>query len=156
MSETIVTDDLAALETVFVEVAAAFAQTDDAQLLAEFAGQLEAIHATYFAGAQGPGGEAWPSLAPATVRRKGHGAVLIDGGDLIASLTASSGDSIRELRGEGNATTLLFGTTVGHSAYHDRGTGRMPARPHVGIDEPTVDQLAEAVADGVVAALFES
>jgi phage gpG-like protein len=156
MSQAMPTDELAALETVLVEVAAAFAAADYTQLLTDFAGELEAVHATYFAAAQGPGGETWPSLSPATVRRKGHDALLVDQGRLIGSLAGQSGDSIREIHADGNSTTLLFGTSLEYSAFHDRGAGRIPARPHVGIDEATIDQLAEAAADEVVAALRES
>ena len=70
---------------------------------------------------------------------------------LSTSLTAktrqSYGDAVREAVSEGNGGALTFGTTVPYATYNDQGTERIPARPHVGMNEQFLDAVVERLAD---------
>ena len=63
----------------------------------------------------------WPPLAEKTVRRKGHGKLLYDTGKLR--------DSIR--MDPPTANEAKVGTDAPYAIYHQKGTGKMPARPFI-------------------------
>lgn len=118
-----------------------------AELLNEFHGTLEEKHAQTHTAQTTPAGNAWPPLAPRTVKRKGHSTILVETGRLKASLAGRSGDSIREVVDEGPGRAgLSFGTDVEYAHYHQDGTTRIPQREHVGASEELIDQFAEAIA----------
>lgn len=75
----------------------------------------------------------------------------IRGYRLATSLTAktsqSFGDAVREAVATQNGGSLTFGTAVEYSVYNDQGTGRIPARPHVGLTEKYLDQATGRAAD---------
>lgn len=110
-------------------------------LLHDWVDPLRDLHAAYFASETTPDGTAWPELSQATIDRKGHDTILVDTGRLRESLTGGSSDSILDIYDEGTNKGLVFGTEVEYSQYHN------PARAHVGINEKTLDQLAEEVVD---------
>jgi phage gpG-like protein len=118
---------------------------------AEF-GHLERLHETYFDNERAPDGSPWAPLAPSTIARKGHNRILIETDAMRKSLVDQSGDSIRELA-RASTQGLSFGTNDPKSPFHTKGTGRMPAREHIGVTEDYADQLAERTADFIVEAL---
>lgn len=64
----------------------------------------------------------WPPLSPVTVARKGHSQILVDTGDLRASLVdpARAAHTTRQ--------QMTWGTSVPYAAFHQEG-GRIPGRP---------------------------
>lgn len=46
-----------------------------------------------------------------------------------------------------SANTLRFGTSVSYAHYHQNGSGRLPIRRVIDINEDQVDELAEEMAD---------
>lgn len=67
----------------------------------------------------------WPELAPSTVARKGHATILVDTGDLRASLV----DPGRAMQIHG--TSAEYGTDVEYAHWHQDGgyvAGRPPQR----------------------------
>lgn len=103
-----------------------------------------------------PGGMPWAPLAPATIARKGarsgiigqHSTILVDTGRLFESLTLALGTS--DTIWTTGDDFLVFGTSVPYAIFHETGTSRMPARPHVGLNEETVDKIGDKVAEFVV------
>jgi len=154
MARLIEVETLDQWQVVFDGIADQFAAIDYTDPLNETLPKLEKAHQEFFDNEAGPTG-AWPALAPSTVRRKGHGIVLLESGKLTQSLGGRSADSIREVFRDGanNQHALIFGTSVEYSIFHQQGTKRIPARPHVGITEPLLDQTAGEVADWTVAGL---
>lgn len=111
---------------------------------------LAELHESYFEQQKSPGGASWTPLAPATVKRKGHAIILVDTGDLAASLSSRSHENnIAEVIQEGKNKGVSFGTMDAKSIFHQ------DSRPHVGITDRSADQLAEAIADRVVDALIK-
>jgi phage gpG-like protein len=45
---------------------------------------------------------------------------------------------------------LSFGTSVPYSRFHTTGGKHLPKREHVGMTEPTVDEITEESADAMV------
>lgn len=91
-------------------------------------------------------GRAWAPLKERTIRKKGHGIILIEYEDLYRSLVGATEDSVREIWDD----MLLYGTRDRKAAYHQYGTKWMPARPPVGISDETLDRATEHVADRMV------
>lgn len=117
-----------------------------------------------------PDGTPWLENAPSTIQRKGHSQVLrgipqkplpkrkghktprrFERFRLSRSLTeksrSSTHDAIRETVESSNGASLSFGTTVPYSVFHDRGTSRILARRHVGINGSYLDEMCERAAD---------
>lgn len=102
-----------------------------------------------------------PKNFKATKRRpaaKFSRAKNIAGHRLATSLTAktrqSFGDAVREaIQEEDGKAYLTFGTSVEYSIYNDRGTSRIPARPHIGITEKLLDEMTVRVTDFALAEL---
>lgn len=112
-----------------------------------------------FASSQTPDGVPWKPNAPRTIREKGHARILrgkpANKYRLSRSLTqkAGGGDAIREAIQTASGAVLGFGTAVEYALYNDQGTNRIPARPHIGINEKHLDGMVERVADYAVAQL---
>jgi hypothetical protein len=83
----------------------------------------------------------------------------IGGYPLATSLTAktgqSYGDAIREAVGKQGSGALTFGTSVPYAVYNDQGTERIPARPHVGMNDQFLDAMVERLADYQIKQLME-
>lgn len=93
--------------------------------------QLEGIESEQFASEGGRGGAAWAALSPATVAAKGHDTILVDTGDMRASLTGRTQHSIRKV----GMQRLIFGSSVGYVGFHQHGTARMPQRRALNLRE---------------------
>ena len=113
---------------------------------------IQACEAQAFHGQHTPGGEEWAPLAESTIARKGarsgiigpHSTILVDTGRLFESLTLEDGTSDTIwITGD---RFLTFGTSVPYAIFHETGTSRMPARPAVGVNAETVDQIGDMVA----------
>lgn len=109
---------------------------------------LEQLHQTAFQQGVAADGTLWPELAESTKRAKGHGVILIEEGDLEASLTEPNHvDALREIVGEPGYQSFRYGTTDEKAPFHQAGTANMPARPPVTVPDKFPDQLAEMAAD---------
>ena len=72
-------------------------------------------------------------------------------GALRKSLEGKTTDSIRDIVSEDLFHRLTFGEDVEYSAFHQKGKpGVMPARPHVGMTDRTLDEITEESADAMV------
>lgn len=107
---------------------------------------LEEIHYGYFINSVAPDGSGWATLDQSTIDRKGHDTILIDTERLANSLIGGGGDAIREIVDEGETKSLIFGTAVPYSIYHNAETGR----EHVGINEDHLHGFALSVLDVAV------
>jgi phage gpG-like protein len=111
---------------------------------------LQELHLQYFDMEAGPDGP-WAPLAPYTVAKKGHAVILFEESLLKDSLTQDSAQhSIRQTQ----PAELLFGTSRPWAWVHQFGSGKIPQRQHTGLTEETVDDVAGAVADELVAMMF--
>ena len=87
----------------------------------------------------------WPANAPSTIRRKGHGNVLVESGAMRASTKIS-------IQGNEAALTVPHGGRNGSPAvpgYHQRGTGRMPQRQIVDVTPQLMLLLSEALSQWI-------
>jgi len=109
--------------------------------------ELADEHARYFADASDPGGTAWPALEPSTIRRKGHDTILVDTGQLRASLTqklaAGGGDAIRDIAELQDETDIIFGTMVEYSGMLERPSALGKVWLHVGINDQFLDGFCD-------------
>ncbi len=155
---TIILDDPDQLQDVYDDLAEQARNIDYSESLNEFIEVLEDSHREMFSEAKSPTGESWEPLKPATAKKKGHGTILIDRSDLWASLTGSgSSDAIRDVFQEGPQAGLSFGTSDPKSIFHILGNESrgLPQRIHVGMNEETLGELLEIVADDTVHELME-
>lgn len=89
-----------------------------------------------------PDGSLWAGLKPATVRAKtgrngkARGSILVDRGDLKASLT-----------GFANERMAVVGTPQLYAQYHQTGTRHMAARPIFGLSEQDRQDIRQSLAD---------
>lgn len=148
--ETIEVDGIEGLEQVFGVIEADWFDFDYSELLESFIPKLEEKHAEHFEGQHDPSGLAWASLAASTIRRKGHNRILFETGRLGVSVIAESPDSIRDVISESLNHGLVFGEDVPYSHFLQDGTNRMPARKHVGINETTLTEFVDLIADDTV------
>ena len=157
MTEVYTANSLEQLEDVlgqvFDSIAIEFQEIDYTPPLTEALVKLEEQHEAMYSGGHDSNGDAWPPLAPSTVKRKGHATILVDSGRMKASLVGQSGDSIRDVVSEGGSAGAVFGTDVEYAHFHVDGTARMPARPPVGISEETIGAVTNAIADHTVASI---
>jgi hypothetical protein len=109
---------------------------------------LDREYGRYFQSKTGPDGAGWVANAPSTIKRKGHARQLFgkpsQGFRLHASLTSRNGEfSIRyEIDHWPRVATLRHGTDAPYSYFNDAGTGRIPARRHIGISGQYFDGVA--------------
>ena len=104
------------------------------------AGAIQALIGEQFARGTDPYGAGWQALAESTVRRKGgDDRILIRTGDMM------SGVSVQPMSGAGISITF----EQDYSAYHQVGTGRMPARPVLPDQRGLPDSWREAIAEAV-------
>lgn len=114
---------------------------------------LQSHHERYFDERTGPDGAAWAKNAPLTVKLKGHGRQLEEEGLLRDSLAGQNEYSVRRVM---SPIELDFGTCREWSAINQAGTGRIPARPHVGASESLINDLVELVASLLISKMFRT
>lgn len=61
----------------------------------------------------------WASLAPETVKQKGHDTILFDTGRLFRSFQRGGADHVEEI----DRQSLRWGSRVPHALFHQTGTG---------------------------------
>lgn len=135
--------DLQYVGSVFLGVEVQFLGIDYTDTMKAAMPLLEAGEERVFTTGTDPGGNPLKPNAPSTVKRKGHGIILVDSSRLSESLMETSGDSIRETSHRG----LIFGTSVPYSGFQQE------IRPHVGMSEETLEALVNSVADATVEGL---
>lgn len=154
MTDTV--DGMEGLAELFDQMAEAIENGSYESRMDELVPLIQDCEAKAFHEGREPGGTAWVPLAPSTIARKGarsgiigpHTTILVDTGRLFESLTIDDGTSDTVwITGD---NFLTFGTSVPYSIFHETGTIRMPARPHVGVDEQTVDQISDAIVGFVI------
>lgn len=98
-------------------------------LMDEIGGILESSTQKRFNDKQAPSGVKWADLLPSTQDKKGNNNILIQSGDLMASITHHA-----------NATSTTVGTPKVYGVYHQFGTSDMKERPFLGLsDEDKTD-----------------
>lgn len=155
MASTYVIEEQADLDKLFADLIEDFEQLPSSQSGREFGEEGVAVAEESmrlgFEQQRSPNGSAWPPNAPATIKRKGHGAILRDTGRLAVSLVESGHpDAVVEIVNEPAGCGFSRGTAVPYSAPNQNGSKRVPARPHVGLTEDACDELAEIGADKAV------
>lgn len=149
-------NDVADLDALFVSMANEVEDGSYESRMDELVPLIQACEAQAFHGGHTPGGEDWAPLAESTIASKGarsgivgpHSTILVDTGRLFESLTLEDGTSDTIwITGD---KFITFGTSVPYAIFHETGTSRMPARPAVGINDNTADQIADAVGEFVV------
>lgn len=99
--------------------------------------QFMAINRAFTVGGhQLHGGLKWQALAPSTIKRKGHGMVLIDKGLMRASI------GFKVIRGTPTRFIVDVGSYDPKSRYHQTGGGRLPKRVVIDITDTDVKGLA--------------
>ncbi len=149
----LVTNSSGDFDSLLVELSSVVANADYEPVLQDFQQDLAQGEAEAFQSEHEPGGSPWLPLKPSTMKRKHHAGILFDTGALMASLITVGGPGNVH---ETNPRGLLFGTDVEYSIFHQEGTAKMPARPHVGTTEDVVDRLMNRIADDVVKQLTVS
>lgn len=110
--------------------------------------RMEELHASYFYGQQGPDGAAWKPNAPATIKKKGHGVILVHKYKLLPSMTRPFAEgAIRMTIDEWPKATMIFGNDIPYSVLNNNGTKRIPARPHIGLTRPFFETLTKSAVD---------
>ena len=113
---------------------------------------LEGLHEQYFVTGTDPNGVAWEQLKPSTIRKKGHGIILVLDEKLLDSLTQSNAEyAIREV----NGAKLTFGTSRPWAELHQSGGKRVPQRMHTGLGEQNVSAVSEVIADTMIQLMFD-
>jgi len=146
------------LDKIYSDIMDAVNDMNFQYILTEQLNVLAGMHEYYFSMEIDPNGQAWEKLADYTIFKKGHDTILVESGELKASLTGGgTPNSYREvMAGVGDTkAVLLFGTDVEYAHWHMTGTSKMPARPMVGVTDQYVDRLAQDVADIVIANLMK-
>ena len=138
---------------VYVEIEDQFQNISYVEPLTDAIGLLKQQHEAMFAAEVDSAGNPWPVLSPYTINRKGHDTILVETGQMKASIVDETGDSIRDIVAEGNNQGLVFGTSDEKAPRHQTGTTKMPARPPIGIQLDNIDVIANQVADLVVESL---
>lgn len=86
-------------------------------------------------------GSRWPAAADPA--RKVDPRLLVASGDLMNSLAGQTGESVAEI----GPTRMKFGTGVPYGRFHEYGTGRMPARPFLGLSDNQARELLNIMHD---------
>ena len=144
---TIAINDIGNVKAIFADVEQQIASVDYRPVLEVFQSDIASGEALTFAAQSTPDGDAWPALAPSTVKRKGNSKILFATGSLMASLV--------NVGGEGNVHSvdsrqLVFGTDVKYAVFHETGTAKFPQCFFVGISDETLQSLVEKIADATV------
>lgn len=103
-------------------------------LMDAIGGLLEGSTRQRFADKQAPNGVKWADLLPNTQDKKGNNNILVQSGDLMASITHHA-----------NATSTMVGTSESHGVYHQFGTAHMTARPFLGLSDDDKNDIYELI-----------
>jgi phage gpG-like protein len=157
MTVTILVDGYENLHEVYDSIAEDFNSIDYSEWMKSELDEMAHAHSGYFQRSVSPDGIPWKPNAPRTIAAKGHSRILRGKPSnqyrLSRSLAARGqpgGDSIREAIQTNTGAYMSFGTAVEYALQNDQGTARIPARPHVGINEAYLDAMTERVADYVI------
>ena len=116
--------------------------------------RLEAIHEGYWQKNAGPSGSTWAPNAPATIRAKGHGIVLVHKLRLRPAMTRPFADgAVRMAVDEWPRAVMIFGNTLPYSPINNDGGGRIPAREHIGITIQTFELMTQSATEFAFKAL---
>jgi phage virion morphogenesis protein len=115
--------------------------SDARPLFTEIGSALEASTRERFDQGKGPDGVAWVDLKPATRRRKRNPKILVERGDLLASIGFEAGPDFVQ---------IVAGPTQ-YAATHQFGRpdAGIPARPYLGLSEDDMKEIDEAAGDYV-------
>lgn len=153
MTSQIELSSFAEIESIFHDVEQVVQDADYTTDLETGEQWLAEQHAGQFAGEFDSNLESWSPLKESTVKKKGHDRILVEHGALMASLVSVGGPgNIHGAMPRG----MLFGTDVEYAIFHQNGTGKMSARPPVGLSEETLDKLTNRIADSTVEKLVIS
>lgn len=111
---------------------------------------LQEMEAGFFASSAGPSGAPWAPLAPYTVKKKNSTIILRETDELIGSLSATNGSSIRKI----NADSIDFGTNRAWAWVHQDGGSKIPQREFLGISDEGMTDVLDIVADAAVEMMF--
>ena len=157
MPAATIVDGLTGLDQVFEVIDRDVSEIDWQAFWDGQKGELEDDHHDYFGRKVSPHGEPWAKLAASTIKRKGHGSILIDTTALAKSLTQRGGSgAIRDQFSSGNMVGLVFGTSVPYAHWHMTGTYTMPARPEVGVTDDRIDKMGIEIADLIASTIIEA
>lgn len=107
--------------------------------------RMEELHAGFFYGQQGPDGKQWAPNKPATIKKKGHGVILVDKYRLLPSMTRPFADeAVRMTIDEWPKATMIFGNTLPYSVINNNGNParNLPARVHIGLTRLFFERMA--------------
>jgi len=91
-------------------------------------------------------------LGSSEPRPKGHNRdskPLIDTGALRSSVTSQASGTVREI----SSNRLRFGTAIPYAAFHQHGTGRIPARPFLGINDEQAQRAVNLLRENLIKTL---
>ena len=154
--ETVIEAD--ELQSVFDGINDQYKAIDYGNTIKGFVEDLQQQHSKQFQTGTDSDGNALAPLKESTIKRKGHGIILIETEDLMNSLTQTGAKgSITEFGGRNGSVvgSLIWGTDDRTASRHQSGTSRMPARPPVGVSEVTLDKMVNDVADATVEGMKE-
>ncbi len=137
------------LSEVLAEIEARHRDISYFPTLAGFAPLLRTAHQRFYSTGTDANGNAWAPLRPSTIKKKGHGIILVDQDPLMDSLTKNTGDTIWSH----NERAAVFGTSVFYAKFHQSGGVNLPIRAPVGVDAKTLDVMVDRVADREVQVL---
>lgn len=112
--------------------------------------EMETLHAGFFYGQQGPDGKEWAPNARRTIKKKGHGVILVDKYKLLPAMTRPFADeAVRIVVDEWPKATMIFGNTLPYSVINNNGNParNLPSRKHIGLTLPFFDKMAESAVD---------
>ncbi len=141
------TQTINSIGELFAELETSLGAADYSEMFREFMPQLAEFEAGMFAGEYSSNLDAWAALKPSTVKKKGNDRILVNTGTLRESLVHLGGSGNIA---EAGARSMLFGSEVEYATFHQSGTGKMPARPPIGICDETLDKICEQVAETTI------
>lgn len=140
--QLIVNDEIAGLHSRLARIGRRLGDT--APVMAAIGSLLEGSTRQRFADETAPDGNGWAALLPASQagKERNRGKILTEFGDLMRSITHHAG-----------AAAVVIGTDRHYGRYHQSGTGKMPARPFLGLsaeDRGGIDDILTQFMRGVV------
>lgn len=105
-----------------------------------------------FLSSKDPSGNSWAPLKhprPAG-RNQGH-RPLIDTSTLMRSVISKNLGNIEEI----TDNSVTYGTDIEYAAFHQFGSGNVPARPFVGVSDAMIERAEEMIADHMIRQLDE-
>jgi phage gpG-like protein len=97
-----------------------------------------------FHGGHSPDGVPWLPLVRPSAKRGGASAKPLRNTDHLMASVAAKGDGHLE---NGSDTSFVWGTNVSYAPYHQFGTGRIPARPFLGVNDRMLETIGAILAE---------